>query len=146
MARIIESDVDIFSTSAEAYVNPVNCKGVMGAGLAQQFAWRYPTMLEKYKDACKRKSLKPGGLFICKVENKTIVNFATKDHWKDQSQYAYIEFGMQALRIYLNKSELSSIAIPKIGCGLGALDYGTVKAIILREAEKINDSVKVYLV
>ena len=33
---------DVFAQPAEAIVNPVNCVGVMGRGLALQFKRRYP--------------------------------------------------------------------------------------------------------
>ncbi len=33
---------DIFAQPVEAIVNPVNCVGVMGRGLALQFKRRYP--------------------------------------------------------------------------------------------------------
>jgi hypothetical protein len=35
---------DIFTSSAQVIVNPVNCRGVMGAGLARAFKQRYPEM------------------------------------------------------------------------------------------------------
>lgn len=35
---------NIFDIQAEAYVVPVNCVGIMGAGLALEFRRRYPRM------------------------------------------------------------------------------------------------------
>lgn len=43
---------DIFRTDCVAIVNPVNCKGVMGAGLAKIFKEKYPEVFEKYYKAC----------------------------------------------------------------------------------------------
>lgn len=36
------SNGDLFEADVEALVNPVNCVGVMGAGLAARFKERYP--------------------------------------------------------------------------------------------------------
>ena len=43
---------DIFESHCFAAVNPVNCVGVMGAGLAKQFKERYPQMFKEYKKRC----------------------------------------------------------------------------------------------
>jgi len=45
---------DIFDESTEAIVNPVNCVGVMGAGIALQFKTKYPENYAAYAAACKR--------------------------------------------------------------------------------------------
>jgi O-acetyl-ADP-ribose deacetylase (regulator of RNase III) len=47
---------DIFDAGTDAIVNPVNCVGVMGAGLAGKFKVRYPYNFIRYKEACKRKN------------------------------------------------------------------------------------------
>jgi O-acetyl-ADP-ribose deacetylase (regulator of RNase III) len=44
---------DMFATSVDARVNTVNCKGVMGAGVALAFKNRYPDMFKEYKQACR---------------------------------------------------------------------------------------------
>ena len=51
---------DIFQSSAQALVNPVNTVGVMGAGLALQFKLRYPKMYEEYCLLCHRGLIKVG--------------------------------------------------------------------------------------
>lgn len=56
MIKILNGD--IFNSRCMAIVNPVNCVGVMGAGLAKEFKLRYPTNFEKYAYACS------GGLFV----------------------------------------------------------------------------------
>ena len=43
---------DIFAQPAEAIVNPVNCVGVAGAGLALQFKRRHPDAFLAYRRAC----------------------------------------------------------------------------------------------
>jgi O-acetyl-ADP-ribose deacetylase (regulator of RNase III) len=55
---------DIFESGCEVLVNPVNCKGVMGKGLALQFKRRYPEMFDIYLEACQVRAIRPGGLSI----------------------------------------------------------------------------------
>ena len=40
---------DLFESRAQTLVNTVNCVGVMGKGVAQQFKSRFPEMFEDYK-------------------------------------------------------------------------------------------------
>jgi len=51
---------DLFASAALARVNPVNTAGVMGAGLAKQFADRHPEMLSAYQAACRQGQLTKG--------------------------------------------------------------------------------------
>jgi hypothetical protein len=59
-----------------------------------------------------------------------VLNFATKDHWRDPSKLEYIERGLADLRRAILSLELSSVAIPALGCGLGQLDWPMVRSQI----------------
>ena len=48
-------DGTAFNTGARATVNTVNTVGIMGAGIALEFALRYPEMLKDYEWKCKNK-------------------------------------------------------------------------------------------
>jgi O-acetyl-ADP-ribose deacetylase (regulator of RNase III) len=50
---------DIFESNADLLVNPVNCVGTMGAGLAKLFKNRYPDNYLAYLKSCKE-----GELFV----------------------------------------------------------------------------------
>jgi O-acetyl-ADP-ribose deacetylase (regulator of RNase III) len=52
-----EIDGNLFSSTAQAYVNTVNCVGVMGKGIALEFRRRYPDMFAKYVADCTAKRL-----------------------------------------------------------------------------------------
>ncbi|MCS6955281.1 MAG: Appr-1-p processing protein, partial [Candidatus Calescibacterium sp.] len=39
---------NLFTSKAQTLVNTVNCLGVMNAGIALEFRYRYPEMFEKY--------------------------------------------------------------------------------------------------
>jgi len=127
---------DIFQTSCECLVNPVNTNGKMGQGLAKEFKKRFPKMFVSYEMACDDGSLDIGK---CTFHNtlekidgkrKTIVNFPTKKDWWDKSKYEYIEQGLISLkeRLYINCTQ--SVAIPPLGCGLGGLKWEKVREMI----------------
>lgn len=133
---------DIFESGAQVLVNPVNCVGVMGAGLAKVFRQKYPDMFLQYKSACEHGRYKPGYCFIQKVsDGHFVANIATKDHWKDKSEYEWIKQGIRNLREDMERKpgqgrrQLESVAIPRIGCGLGGLEWDKVRSIIIKELE-----------
>ncbi|MCY3546884.1 MAG: macro domain-containing protein [Gemmatimonadetes bacterium] len=147
---------DIFSLApdVDAMVNSVNCKGVMGRGLALQFKERFPENFQAYQERCHDGSMKPGDLFV--HENKGegpryIINFATRDHWKDNSRLEYLERGLTTLAKlirYLKTDDawlgINSIAIPALGCGLGKLKWPTVRKLIelhLKDVEGVDVTV-----
>lgn len=143
---IIECTDDIFSLDVESIVNPVNCVGIMGAGLALKFKERYPQNYKAYKAVCENKLLKAGDIFVTKISNngvKYVINFATKDHYKNHSKINYITEGLIALKQFLDKENISSVAIPALGCGLGGLNYPEVKDKILKEFDNTEKNVYV---
>ena len=123
-------DGDIFKDTSEAIVNAVNCVGVMGKGIALKFKEKYPNNYIMYKTACNRKEVKIGKMFICKENNKTIINFPTKDYWRNDSKIEYIEEGLKDLVKALQSLNIESVAMPAIGCGNGGLNWNTVKKTI----------------
>ncbi len=145
MVHHIENE-DIFRSTADALVNPVNCRGVMGKGIALEFKKRFPEIMPIYKEACKKKKLVPGKLMFIRIiaeltanedlfeeglaKRPAIILFPTKDHWRDKSKIEWIEAGLIELKKNYKEWGLNSISMPKIGCGLGGLAWEDVKVLI----------------
>jgi O-acetyl-ADP-ribose deacetylase (regulator of RNase III) len=62
-----------------------------------------------------------------------IVNFPTKNHWRDASYLTDIRSGLESLAFEIDLLKISSIAIPALGCGLGGLDWLDVRELIQKE-------------
>jgi O-acetyl-ADP-ribose deacetylase (regulator of RNase III) len=122
---------DIFQTDAEALVNPVNCIGTMGRGLALQFKNAFPDNFKAYELACAREDVQPGRMFVFETgyltNPKYIINFPTKRHWRGNSRIEDIESGLKALADEIRHRSIRSVAIPALGCGLGGLEWGQVR-------------------
>lgn len=71
-------DKTVFDAPAQTIVNPVNCVGVMGKGLALAVKNRYPEAFDKYLIACESGKMKIGNLQLVKTLNRWILNFPTK--------------------------------------------------------------------
>lgn len=125
---------DLFECQTEAIVNPVNTMGISGAGLALKFKEKYPGNQYAYEYACKSKDIAIGRVYVCPVDDsvtKYIVNFPTKDNWRNPSRYSYIADGLVDLARKIKDFEIKSIAIPALGCGLGGLIYSKVEQQIV---------------
>lgn len=124
----------IFDSPAQVLVCPVNCLGVMGAGLALEFKSRFPDPSNDYVKNCKNRWLSPGDLLFSRVscdhDPRYICFFATKNHWKHDSKLIWIAKGLMSIEKHMNFYDLSTISIPKVGCGLGNLNWPVVKQMI----------------
>ena len=136
---------NLFTSNAKVLVNTVNTVGVMGKGIAADFKKIYPKMFEEYKALCENGKLNIGELFLYKTSNKWVLNFPTKKHWKSPSTVEYIEKGLQKLIEQATKLQLTDIAMPKLGCGNGGLDWEKqVKPIVEKYLKKSPINVSIY--
>ena len=136
---------DIFKSEAECIVNPVNCIGVMGKGLALKFKRKYNKMFIDYVMRCREGQVKTGQPYLYKAEGRLILNFPTKQHWRDPSKLEYIEAGLKYFARNYRTWGITSIAFPKIGCGCGGLDWEKdVKPLMYKYLGNLED-ITVYL-
>lgn len=139
-------DKSIFESHAEAITNTVNCVGVMGKGIAAEYKSRFPQMFEDYRSRCQRKEVKPGLPYIWEGDDRIIVNFPSKDHWRDNSRIEWVDEGLLWIRKNYRKIGITSLAMPPIGCGNGGLYWTDVKSIMEKHFEELDDLiVSVYL-
>lgn len=134
---------DILKQDAEALVNAVNCLGVMGRGVALQFRRTFPQNYADYRKACHRGEVEIGRMFVHDLQSvsnpRFVINFPTKRHWKDASRIADIEIGLVDLARVLRERRIRSVAVPAIGCGLGALDWSEVRPRIEKVLAGMDD-------
>ena len=136
---------DLFAEDAEALVNPVNCSGVMGGGIALAFRTLFPESYEAYVLACQIGSMRPGQMHVFETGRATnpryIINFPTMRDVRDASRMEDIESGLAALALEIRKHEIRSIAIPALGCGIGGLSWSQVRPAVgtaLGEIENLH--------
>ena len=134
---------DIFTSECCALVNPVNTVGIMGKGLAKQFKEKYPHNFNVYSLVCRASEIQMGEMFVV-CDMKTIINFPTKDHWRNGAKIDWIKEGLKDLKYTIKSLNIPSVALPKIGCGLGGLDWRDVKPLIEAELGEIDCKIEVY--
>lgn len=153
---IIYKHGDILTSTADVICHQVNCKGVMGAGLAKQIKDKYPAVFRYYKARCdedKRvraelgfsKSTLLGLTQICYKEDylvgcvkdkQMIVNLFAQDGYGRDKQYTDYDALRKCLKSLseLFRGRATTVAIPyQMGCGLGGGDWSVVLPIIEEE-------------
>lgn len=124
---------DMFTTSAQALVVAVNCVGVMGAGQAKQFAQHYPNAAKQYREDCATGNMRPGDVWDIHqgTEDKSLFAAATKLHWKDPSKTLWVYQCVKAIHHIMIQDfdvyGLNSIAVPRLGCGLGGIEWKDIE-------------------
>ena len=123
---------DIFEIdNVHNYAHGCNCSGAMGKGIALQFKEKFPNMYAIYKQLCKDGLFKPGDIFPFNYNNTSYVfNLGTQATWKTKATLESIEKSFHQMLLFASKNNISKIAMPKIGAGLGGLDWKNVKTII----------------
>lgn len=131
----------------------VNCKGVMGSGLARQIKYNFPNIFESYRIICKRavnSSILLGKCHIVSrrsIDNpKYVVNLFGQDGYgyngttmggditdyrrQQHTDIPALEEALTKLKLFAKIRNLS-IAIPyKIGCGRGGAEWDKVLLMI----------------
>jgi O-acetyl-ADP-ribose deacetylase (regulator of RNase III) len=161
---------NLFDCGAQAIVNTVNCVGVMGKGIALQFKQRYPDMYVEYRKLCARKYIQTGKVWVwheipdclcecdfdahdqglwcaCGCEhyqtsqiNEFIINFPTKDDWRNGSKLEWIAAGLDDLKDRLKSGLLiKSLAMPALGCANGGLNFVDVKALVYDRLQELDN-------
>lgn len=129
----------IFDQDCEALVDPVNCVGVAGKGLALEFKRRFRGLDSQYVGLCARGEMRPGWIRVADVEGKKIILFPTKQHWREPSRMWMIQDGLVNLAALVRSLGIRSIAIPALGCGCGGLSWRDVKLLIVAAMEQVPE-------
>ncbi len=136
---------DILKSEAQALINTVNCEGYMGKGLAYQFKQVYPEMNRDYIKACKTGKLKIGKLHYYSYGEKIIINFPTKNKWRERSLIDYIYIGLDELIKLVKQLDIKSVAIPPLGSGNGGLNWNEVKKVIETSLQNLSNKIDIYI-
>lgn len=140
MVKFVTGDLFTYP-GLDAIAHGCNCAGVMGAGIAKEFKRRYPENFKKYKQACKDGTFKVGGLLTFDAQDAYILNLGTQDEFINPAKLVDIKkalkyminfvMHMNIARSAVHRDPIKTIGLPRIGAGLGGLDWQDVKQVIL---------------
>lgn len=145
----------LFDSTADAYAHGVNTEGLMGAGIAVLFKKAYPDMYASYKQLCKDGILEAGEIFAwdrlgavpirTPVPNpRWIYNIASQDKPGANARLEWFETGLTRMLKHAKANGVKSIAMPRIGCGIGGLEWEDVLDILEHYSSKVDVEIEVW--
>ena len=100
-AQVIEVGAgSILDAQVEAIVNPANCVGAMGAGLALEIRRKWPTVYDSLYQATCDGIVHIGSVHWSSTgvaQPRWVIHLPTKLHWRNPSKLEWVEAGMQDL-------------------------------------------------
>jgi O-acetyl-ADP-ribose deacetylase (regulator of RNase III) len=137
---------DLFAApELAAYAQGCNCAGAMGAGIAIEFKRRWPRMFEEYRARCLDGRFGLGDVFPWTEDDRTIFNLGIQEHWKKKAQIPALVRSLEKMCELAVHAGLARVGLPRIGAGLGGLDWTRVKKVITEVGDK-EENAKVTMV
>lgn len=125
---------DLFTAPAGYVIgHGVNMKGFMGSGIAKLFKERYLDMFIAYRDKCHGNNgyYRPdlGDVFMWQEpDGRRIANIFSQDQMGPNAEFQAIFNGVYDALLFTGHG--NSLAIPRIGCGIGGQDWNKVKPML----------------
>ena len=131
-----EVEGDLFDSSEAALGHGCNCAGAMGRGIATEFRQRWPEMYDRYRMLCKSGKFQPGDVFVWEAADRIIFNLGTQKSWRSKATISAIGSSARRMAALASDRGIDRVAIPRIGSGLGGLEWeDEVRPALLRATE-----------
>lgn len=139
---MIERYGDLFTTEAKHLGHGVNIQGKMGAGIAKTFRDKFPDMYAQYVYACSSAQIWVGQDFMVEENGLFIHNISSQEYTGRDASYIWLQRGLNAAMENVEAVGDNLLALPEIGCGIGGLEWDSVKKFML-EAEENHPNVTI---
>jgi len=136
---VIHKEGNIFDTEAPVIGHGVNVQGAMDSGLAATVKEQYPSVFENYKQVCEFGGLVGGTALLLEADESEdglmIANIASQIEPGPNAELKLLEDGLYDTVEQMRDMGVFHLALPKIGAGIGGLDWDVVLDAIESEAE-----------
>ena len=115
-------------------VHCIAADAAMGAGIAVQFARRFPNMaltLRAY-------TLDVGTAVLFPNQDYKVINLVTKPKSWQKPSYASFAESIKSMKHIVRLHHIDKIAMPRIGSGLDRLDWNVCRSIIQDEIADVD--------
>jgi len=131
----------------DVFCHQVNCKGVMGAGIAKQIRDKYPEVYHAYIANHRLGADRLGtNLYVKTKDDRVCVNMFAQDCYgrdKRHTDYGAFRSCLVDLKDFLaHESENVIVAFPYgIGCGLAGGDWVLIQGMLKEFSEQVQQKV-----
>ena len=114
-----------------SFAHCISADFAMQRGLAFAVACRYPA-LKSFRTQCQE--LPPGSLvtYFDPTRKRYIYNLITKSSFFHKPTYEALQLSLIALRRHMERHNIRTLSVPKLGCGLDNLHWPTVFSLIFQ--------------
>lgn len=127
---------DLFAApDLHAFAHGCNAAGHMDAGVSVAFKKRWPAMFEEYERRCKDRRFQLGDVLVWSDGETTVYTLCTQQNWKTPSKLAALVRGLEKTLALAAHAGILRIGLPRIGAGVGGLDWGRVKKALTELGE-----------
>jgi len=96
----------------------------LGTGLAFKISAKWPDAQKHFKQFTRSQKFQGGDIFVVRpTKNRPGIIYIATQPDMYQASVSYVNRGLRKLARYCGKHEIESVSLPKIGAGLGKLDW-----------------------
>ena len=138
------SSTDALEISCDAIAHGVNMKGAMAGGIARLIAIMYPSAEQEYNQFCKDQRARLGGVFVSNINKgeegkpQRLYNLFTQIEPGRDARLTALEVSVNRMVDMAIATGVKTIAMPRIGCGIGGLKWEEVKPILVAASVNVN--------
>jgi len=134
----------LFDSPTKVIAHGANTLGIMGAGIARSIKAIYPNNFKTYNEKCLKGEFKLGDVLLVEDNKRIVANLGTQNELGAHASLQAVKLSFVLLMEELQKLGLKEVAIPKIGCGIGGLEWKDVREIVEEVSENYGVTVLVY--
>ncbi len=149
---IYEVEGDILMSRAEVVAQGLSINDPMTSGLARKLQEKYPSMRAEFEQWCEETEPEPGDVWLWKGTGKSkILNLIVGEAADPELGRARrpnkiaVNKAFRTLNTVVVEERLSSIAMPKIGSGVGGIDWLEVRGMMHSQLGELLIPVFVYV-
>ena len=129
----------LFDSKAQVLVHQVNCRGVMGSGVAKQVKDHYPYVYQEYVHYCNEHSVNEliGSCLIVPIPNSSQyianifgqINFGTDG--RKYTSYDAVDMALSKLHDWCRSHNVTSLSFPEnMGCARGGGKWRVISTLL----------------
>ena len=146
MIRFVSGD--ILQSDSEYIAQGVACGSQegLGTGLALKISKKWPDAQKKFKKFTFNQKFEGGDIYVVapEADRPGIIYIATQPDMY-HATLPFLNKGLRNLVVFCAKHRISAVAVPKIGAGLGKLDWeGDVKPLMLKHLGEHDTLFEIY--
>jgi O-acetyl-ADP-ribose deacetylase (regulator of RNase III) len=118
----------------------------MGTGLALKISSKWPEVQKHFKQFTRSQKFQGGDIFVvAPTKNRLGIIYVATQPDMYHASLSFLNRGLRKLARYCVKHQLESVSLPKIGAGLGKLDWEEeVKPLLVKHLADLETNFFIY--